>query len=211
MNRNPFLSRIEAARVSAILRTPDTDRAARAMEAAVRGGFRMIEFTLSIPGALELVSEFSKREDLLVGTGTVLNPAQAEASVGAGARFLVSPVADPDVSAAARSLDVPSIPGTFTPGEMLAAQRAGADLLKIFPAPADLPRFVTQVLGPFPDFRLFPTAGVTPENFREVLGAGAFGVGFVASLFTPADLASGNDEAIERRAGAILARLTAPA
>jgi Entner-Doudoroff aldolase len=196
-------------RVGAILRTPDREAARRAMQAAVAGGFRMVEFTLTIPGALELVGEFARDEDLLVGAGTVLTPDQARAAVRAGARFLVSPVVDPVVIRTATELDVPCVPGAFTPTEMMAATTAGADIVKLFPAPADVAGYVSQVRGPLPDLRIYPTAGVTPENFEAVLAAGAFGVGFVTSLFRPEDLASGRFEAIEWRAAEITARLAA--
>jgi 2-dehydro-3-deoxyphosphogluconate aldolase/(4S)-4-hydroxy-2-oxoglutarate aldolase len=196
-------------RVGAILRTADREVARRAMQAAVTGGFRMVEFTLTIPGALDLVGEFARDEELLVGAGTVLTPDQARAAVRAGARFLVSPVVDPAVIRTAVELDVPCVPGAFTPTEMMAATSAGADIVKLFPAPADVAATVSQLRGPFPELRIYPTAGVTPENFEAVLAAGAFGVGFVTSLFSPADLAAGRFEAIEWRAAEITTRLAA--
>jgi 2-dehydro-3-deoxyphosphogluconate aldolase/(4S)-4-hydroxy-2-oxoglutarate aldolase len=169
----------------------------------------MVEFTLTIPGALDLVGEFARDEELLVGAGTVLTPDQARAAVKAGARFLVSPVVDPAVIRTAVELDVPCVPGAFTPTEMMAATAAGADIVKLFPAPADVAATVSQLRGPFPELRIYPTAGVTPENFEAVLAAGAFGVGFVTSLFSPADLAAGRFEAIEWRAAEITTRLAA--
>jgi 2-dehydro-3-deoxyphosphogluconate aldolase / (4S)-4-hydroxy-2-oxoglutarate aldolase len=201
--RAATLAALAQHRVSAIIRASDRAKAERAMDAAVRGGFRVVEFTLTTPGALDLVAAFAKRGDLVVGAGTVLEPRVARDAVAAGASFLVSPVTDPEIIREAQALDVVSIPGTSTPTEMLAAHRAGADILKIFPAPADLPAFITQVRGPFPELRLFPTAGVTLENIEAVLRAGAFGAGFVASLFTAADLASGNFGAIEAQARTI--------
>jgi 2-dehydro-3-deoxyphosphogluconate aldolase/(4S)-4-hydroxy-2-oxoglutarate aldolase len=209
MNRTETVGEIGKLRVSAILRTQDHDVARRAMEAAVAGGFRMVEFTLTTPGALELVAAFSGRQGLLVGAGTVLTVEEARAAVAAGARFLVSPIVDPAVIRAALDLGVPCVPGAFTPTEMMAARRAGADIVKLFPAPADIPAHVAQVLGPFPDLRLFPTAGVGPDNFEAVLRAGAFGVGFVGSLFAPSDLAQGRFEAVEARAAQILRTLGA--
>lgn len=178
------------------------------MRAAVRGGFSMIEFTLTTPGALELIAEFAEDQDLLVGAGTVLSPEQAHEAVNAGARFLVSPVFDPEVVEAARHLDVVSIPGTQTPTEMLTAHRAGADLVKLFPAPADPAEYIAAVLGPLPFLRIFPTHGTTPDNFVTILRAGAFGLAFVKSLFVPQDMAGRNFAAIERRAAAISRRLT---
>jgi len=130
-----FVEQFGQAKASAILRTDDPDKAVKAMEAAIRGGFRIIEFTLTIPDVYNLVRDFSRREDLVVGTGTVMNAEQAQQSVEAGARFLVSPVVDEAVINAATELGVASMPGTHSPTEMLRAHRAGAQLCKLFPCP----------------------------------------------------------------------------
>ena len=201
------LAEIERRRVGAIIRTNDQGLASNAMKAAVAGGFRMVEFTLTTPNALRLISDFAKNPDLIVGAGTVMSPRDARQAVDAGASFLVSPVCDAEVIAEAKTLDVVSIPGTFTPSEMLAAHRCGADLVKLFPSPGNIAQYVASVLGPLPYLRIYPTAGVTPENFIEILGAGATGVGFVASLFDPTDLAAGDFAAVERRAVGIVQRL----
>jgi 2-dehydro-3-deoxyphosphogluconate aldolase/(4S)-4-hydroxy-2-oxoglutarate aldolase len=176
------------------------------MEAAVAGGFRMVEFTLTTPGALELIGEFSRREGLLVGAGTVLSPVQAHEAVAAGARFLVSPITDRDVIAAAAALDVPVIPGAYTPTEMETAHRLGADFVKVFPMPAGDVGFIEAIRGPLPHLRLFPTAGVTADNFIAFLEAGCAGVGFVRSLFDPNDLGARNFAAIRDRAVTIIRR-----
>ena len=201
------IDQIGLRRVSAIIRAKDAETARSAMEAAVEGGFRMVEFTLTTPNALGLIEEFAKREELLVGAGTVLTATDAQQAVSAGARFLVSPIVDEEMLEAAEELGVASIPGTFTPTEMVIADRLGADLIKIFPAPADLPKFVSQIRGPLPHLKLFPTAGIDLDNFIPVLQAGAYGVGFVSSLFVPADLAARDYQAIETRAAAIMNRL----
>ncbi len=201
------LTEILHRRVGAIIRTKDAQLAADAMNAAVAGGFRMVEFTLTTPDALRLISEFAKRPDLLVGAGTVLTSDEARKAAKAGAKFLVSPVCDPEVIAEASALGAVCIPGTSTPTEMLTAHRAGAELVKLFPAPADVAGFVTAVLGPLPFLRIYPTAGVTVENFVDILRAGASGVGFVRSLFDPEELAAGNFAAIEARAAEISRRL----
>lgn len=201
------LTEILRLRVGAIIRTKDAQLAADAMNAAVAGGFRMVEFTLTTPDALRLISEFAQRPDLLVGAGTVLTPAEARQAVEAGAKFLVSPVCDPEVIAEASALGAVCVPGASTPTEMLTAHRAGAEFVKLFPAPADVANFVTAVLGPLPFLRIYPTAGVTVENFADILRAGASGVGFVRSLFVPEDLSAGNFAAIEARAAEITHRL----
>jgi 2-dehydro-3-deoxyphosphogluconate aldolase / (4S)-4-hydroxy-2-oxoglutarate aldolase len=203
-DRKALVSEILSRRLSAIIRTEDQSLARDAMGAAVEGGFRLVEFTLTTPGALELVAEFAARPGLLVGAGTVLTPEQAGAAVDAGARFLVSPVTDRGVIAAAHALGVPMIPGAFTPTEMYRAHLAGADLIKLFPAPADVPSYIASVKGPLPELRIWPTNGVTAENVASVLGAGAAGAGFVQPLFEPAALAARDFNAIRRRAETII-------
>lgn len=198
--KGDIISRMTRNRISAIIRTNDQQLAADAMAAVVAGGFRSIEFTLTTPNALQLISQFAKNSDLLVGAGTVLTTEQAEQAVAAGAKFLVSPVCDPQVIDRANSLGAVSIPGTFTATEMQLAHQSGADFVKLFPAPSSVPEYVRGILGPLPHLRIFPTAGVDMENFLDVLKAGAAGVGFVRSLFTAEDMSSRNFAGLEQRA-----------
>jgi len=205
--RHETVASIERERISAIIRTNDQVLAGEAMRAAVDGGFRIVEFTLTTPGAFELIAEFSRRPDLLVGAGTVLTVEQARKAVAAGARFLVSPICDPIIVAEAAALDTASFPGAFTPAEMQTAHLLGADFVKVFPAPPGGVTFIEAVRAPLPHLRLFPTAGFTTENFVEFLNAGCAGVGFVKSLFEPSDLARRDFVAIRNRALAITRRL----
>jgi 2-dehydro-3-deoxyphosphogluconate aldolase/(4S)-4-hydroxy-2-oxoglutarate aldolase len=205
MKPGAFVDRFGQVKASAILRTDDQEKAALAMEAAIRGGFEIIEFTLTVPGVFDLVRDFSKRAGLLVGTGTVMDAAEAQQSVEAGACFLVSPVVDEAVITAARELDVACMPGTHTPTEMLRAHRAGAQLCKLFPSPHGGPAWVRSVLGPMPYLKIVPTNGVDQHNVGEWIAAGVFAVGFVAPLFMADDIAAGRWDAIESRARQCLA------
>jgi Entner-Doudoroff aldolase len=191
-------------RASAILRTGIADAVEPAMSAAVRGGFRIVEFTLTTPNAYEHIADFSGRPGLIVGAGTVLSPEEARRAVAAGARFLVSPVVDEAVIARANDLGVAMMPGCHTPTEFLAAHRAGAPLQKLFPAPAGGPAYLRACLGPLPFLKIVPTNGVDASNAGDWLRAGAWAVGFVAPLFDPADLAARRFDAIERRARTLL-------
>ncbi len=199
MTPDDFVARLRRERASAILRTPIESAAAPAMDAAIRGGFTIVEFTLTIPKALERIAEFAKR-DVIVGAGTVMSVDQARDAVKAGARFLVSPVVDEAVIKAAADLGVAMLPGAYTPTEMLRAHRAGAPLVKLFPAPHDGPTFLRQVLGPMPFLRIVPTAGVDASNAQAMLEAGAWAVGFVSSLFDGGELKRGDWAAVEGRA-----------
>lgn len=200
MKPQEFVNLLSKEKASAIIRTSNQKTAASAMEAAVRGGFRIIEFTLTVPGALELIADFSKRQGLVVGAGTVLTVEDARKSVDAGASFLVSPVCDEVVIKEATNLDVASMPGTSTPTEMLQAHRAGAQLQKLFPAPAGGPAFVSSVLAPLPFLKIVPTNGIDESNAADYLKAGAFAVGFVKALFDPDDLRNERYDRIEQLA-----------
>ncbi len=154
-----------------------------ACRAAGRGGLRVLEITLTTPGALEAIRELSRDADLLVGSGTTLTVADVEAVAAAGGRFALSPVFDADVLAAARAHDLLAIPGAATPTEILAAHRAGAALVKVFPADAlGGPLFLRRVRGPLPDVPLVPTGGPTADNLAEYFAAGAAAVGIGAEV-----------------------------
>lgn len=207
MKPQDFVTMVQRERASAILRTDDQDGAADAMNAAVAGGFRVIEFTLTVPGVYELIEEFAAREDLVVGAGTVLDAEQAGAAVRAGAKFLVSPIVDETVIQSAHALGVAVIPGCHTPTEMMRAHRAGAQLQKLFPCPAGGPTYLSSMLGPMSFLKVVPTNGVDASNARQWLDAGAFGLGFAATLFTEVDLREKAWGRIQQRAETILAAI----
>src|SRR5262245_48720522 len=196
-------------RCSAILRTNDRDVVRPALEAAIAGGFRIVEVTMTTPDCLEHISALSERHGLLVGAGTVLDVDDAKEAMAAGARFLVSPVTDPQVITFCRQHDLVSIPGTLTPTEMMTAHRAGADIVKLFPGPASGPDFLRAVRAPLPFLRVFPTNGVTEDNVDAWFDAGAFGLGFVGALFDAGDLKERRFDAIQARAARLVAKVKA--
>ena len=197
-----------ARKISAIVRTDDQSVAEQAKAAAVEGGLRVIEFTLNTPGALELITQFRAVDNtLLVGAGTVMTPQMAKEAVDAGAQFVVSPIFDTEVINKAEELDVVSIPGTRTPTEMQNAHEAGADFVKLFPAPTNVAEYIRYILGPLPHLKIFPTSGVNLDNMLEVLEAGAAGAGFVRPLFDPQLMQDRDFDAIRKRASQICDRL----
>ena len=207
MTPDEFVAFLGESRASAILRTGSRGAAEAAMEAAVRGGFRVIEFTLTTPGALDLIADFAGRPGLVVGAGTVLTPDEARSATAAGSRFLVSPVVDEAVIEEGRRLGLAVMPGAHTPTELMRAHRGGAPLQKLFPAPASVPQFIGSVLGPLPFLRIVPTNGVDANNAAACLEAGAFAVGFTTALFDADDIAQHRFERIEERARGLLAAL----
>ncbi len=205
MKPEEFVAVLGTEKASAILRTPHGDRAIPAMEAALAAGFKVCEYTLTIPGAFDCIRNTSENHsDVVVGAGTVLTPDQAREAVAAGARFLVSPIMDPQMIQLAQDLGVAIIPGCSTPTEMQAAHEAGAPLVKLFPGPAGGPAWVRATLGPLPHLRIVPTSGVSSDNAREFLQAGAHAVGFVAPLFDADDVETENWSRVEERGRALL-------
>jgi len=205
--REHIKSELLERKISAIIRTDNQKVAEQAMQAAVAGGFRVVEFTLTTPGALNLITQFRENDDLIVGAGTVMSPTIVQEAVEAGAQFLVSPVCSVDVIQEAEKLDVVSMPGTFTATEMESAHRAGADFVKLFPAPANVAEYIRFILAPLPHLKIFPTSGVNLENMLDVLQAGAAGTGFVRPLFNPEMIRNKNYDGIRQRAEAIVERL----
>ena len=205
--REHIKSELLERKISAIIRTDNQKVAEQAMQAAVAGGFRVVEFTLTTPGALNLITQFRENDDLIVGAGTVMSPTIVQEAVEAGAQFLVSPVCNVHVIQEAEKLDVVSMPGTFTATEMESAHRAGADFVKLFPAPENVAEYIRFILAPLPHLKIFPTSGVNIDNMLDVLQAGAAGTGFVRPLFNPEMIRNKNYDGIRQRAEAIVERL----
>ena len=205
--REQIKSELLERKISAIIRTDNHKVAEQAMHAAVDGGFRVVEFTLTTPGSLNLITQFRENDDIIVGAGTVMSPTIVQEAVEAGAQFLVSPVCNVDVIQEAEKLDVVSIPGTFTATEMETAHQAGADFVKLFPAPENVAEYIRFILAPLPYLKIFPTSGVNLDNMLDVLQAGAAGTGFVRPLFDPEMIRNKNYDGIRQRAEAIVERL----
>jgi len=179
MRRPAIPSAIGTGRVIAIGRNLDPERALRIGEALAECGVPAFEVTLQGPAALDAIRELRARlgDRLVVGAGTVLDVAGATAAVDAGAAFLVMPVTDVDVVGWAAERDVPVFPGALSPTEVLTAWRAGASAIKLFPASVGGPALLRELRGPFPDIPLMPTGGVTADNARALIDAGAVAVG----------------------------------
>jgi 2-dehydro-3-deoxyphosphogluconate aldolase/(4S)-4-hydroxy-2-oxoglutarate aldolase len=171
-------------KVVAVVRLDNYNRAVDVARALAAGGVNVLEFTLTGQGALEAVS--ATRQALggavCVGVGTVLSPEQAEAAIDAGAEFLVTPALRRQVIATCVKRQTLILCGGLTPTELLEAYEAGAELIKVFPAQLGGPKFIKDVLAPMPFLKLVPTGGVSPENAREYLAAGAVAVGIGGNL-----------------------------
>jgi 2-dehydro-3-deoxyphosphogluconate aldolase / (4S)-4-hydroxy-2-oxoglutarate aldolase len=171
---------IAGPRVVAIARGLDPAGLEPIASGLLAGGIRAFEVTLNSQGALESIERLARRFEphgLLVGAGTVMDIGAAESAVGAGARFLVSPHTDPALVRWAADHGVPMVPGAFTPTEIVAAWRAGAAAVKLFPASVAGAGFVREARGPLRGIPLVPSGGITIENAPAFIVAGAVAVG----------------------------------
>jgi 2-dehydro-3-deoxyphosphogluconate aldolase / (4S)-4-hydroxy-2-oxoglutarate aldolase len=156
-----------------------------ACSAAIRGGLKVLEITLTTPGALDAIAHFARGGEAIVGGGTVLTTDDVRAVAKAGGRFVLSPVFDRDVVDEAHRLGLLAVPGTSTPSEILAAYRHGAKLVKVFPA-ATLggAPYIRAVRGPLPGIPLVPTNGITADTIVDYVEAGAVAVGVGGDVFS---------------------------
>ena len=171
-------------KIVAVVRLDDYNRAVDVARALMTGGVTVLEFTLTGRGAIEAVSATRKAlgDAVCVGVGTVLKSEDAEAAIDAGAQFTVTPALRQQVIAACVKRQTLVLCGGFSPSELLEAYDAGAELVKVFPAQLGGPKFIKDVLAPMPFLRLVPTGGVSPENARDYLSAGAVAVGIGGNL-----------------------------
>lgn len=178
------LDRILDERVLAIVRADTARWLTDVVSTLVEAGVRVIEFTLTTPGALEVLKRVRSQVggDVVLGVGTVLAARDAEASVEAGAAFLVTPVVAKDVIDVGRRNEVPVIPGSFTATELETCWQAGASAVKLFPASVGGPAYVRAVRAPLPHIPLVPTGGIQIADVPSYLQAGAVAVGIGSPL-----------------------------
>ena len=177
MDRTQLVSELYASRLVAVVRSKSAEEALALARAAAEGGIKFVEITFSVPGALDVIQALSAQKHIRVGAGTVLAPQQAERAIGAGAQFIVSPSLELNLISICHTANLACFPGAATPTEIIAAQRARADLVKIFPA--DLvggPYFIRQMQGPFPDVRFMVSGGVSLKNVTDYVRAGVIGI-----------------------------------
>jgi 2-dehydro-3-deoxyphosphogluconate aldolase/(4S)-4-hydroxy-2-oxoglutarate aldolase len=209
--RADVVAAIERAGVVAVIRLKDPAVLVGVVRALVAGGVHVLEITMSVPGAVELIRAIGPTlpSGCLLGAGTVTDAATANDVIDAGAAFVVSPVLRPEVIAACHRRNVAALPGCCSPTEILTAWEADADIVKVFPATALGPGFFKDVRGPMPDVKLMPTGGVSIENAGDWIRAGAVAVGVGSALLDAAAIAAGNLQVVTANATRIVANVQA--
>ena len=202
MTKDNVLNGILAAKAVAVIRMTDAAKLAKAAAALRKGGVTALEVTMTVPGAVEIIRTMARDKEpgVLIGAGTVLDAGTASDVIAAGADFVVSPITDGKMIVVCREAEVLVVPGAFTPTEIVAAWRAGADIVKVFPATSLGPQFFRDLRGPLPHIRLMPAGGVTLENAREFLAAGACCVGIGTALLDKKTIDADDWEGLASRA-----------
>jgi len=193
-------------KIVAVVRLEDYSRAVEVAHALRDGGVTVLEFTLTGRGAIDAVRAVRAKlgSSVHVGIGTALTTEDTAAALDAGAQFVVTPAVRTPVIDLCVSRGVPIACGALTPTELLVAHDAGATFVKLFPASLGGARYVKDVLAPLPFLKIIPTGGVSVENARGFLNAGAVAVGVGGNLVPSAAVASGAFSDITRNAQAYI-------
>jgi len=201
------IEQILANKIVAIVRLEDYTRAVEVARALIAGGVSVLEFTLTGKGANEAIAAVRQNlgDAACVGVGSVLKPEDAHAAIDSGAQFVVTPALRKQVIAACVNRGTLVLSGGFTPTELLEAYEAGSELVKLFPAQQGGPRYLKDVLAPLPFLKLVPTGGVSAENARDYLAAGAVALGIGGNLVSKQAVAAGDFERIPAAARACAA------
>jgi 2-dehydro-3-deoxyphosphogluconate aldolase / (4S)-4-hydroxy-2-oxoglutarate aldolase len=186
-----------------VVRAQSSDEAMKAIDAIREGGISILEITMTVPGAVGVIEEVSKRygSDAVVGAGTVLDGETARACILAGARFVVSPSLNLETIEVCRRYGIAVMPGALTPTEVVQAWSAGADFVKVFPAGAvGGASYIKSLKAPLPQIELVPTGGVSLKTAADFIKAGASALGVGADLVDVKALREGQSQVITERA-----------
>lgn len=198
--------------IVAIIRADSGQDLVQTVKAVASGGVRCIEMTMTTPGALqalELASKELATEDVLLGVGSVLDEETCRLAILAGAQYIVSPVVSLPVIRMAHRYGKPVLPGAYTPTEIFHAWENGADLVKVFPSEIGGAAYIKAVKGPLPQIPLVATGGVSADNLKDFVAAGASGVGVGGNLVSKKLLAARDFEGIAANARAFAGAVAA--
>ena len=190
MDKQEILNKLHTLGLVAVIRGPSPELTVRMVEALAAGGVTGIEITYTTPDAAAVVRALDRAfgDSILLGMGTLTDPAQAVEALDAGARYLVSPVTDEALGRAMVATGLPVMIGALTPSEVFRAHQLGSDVVKLFPGSAVGPDYVKALRGPFPHIPIMPTGGVDEHNLADWFRAGVFAVG-AGSQLSPTELA----------------------
>ncbi|MFH5837358.1 bifunctional 4-hydroxy-2-oxoglutarate aldolase/2-dehydro-3-deoxy-phosphogluconate aldolase [Proteiniclasticum sp. C24MP] len=183
------LTRIMDAGIVAVVRADSEEQAEKISKACIEGGVPAIEVTFTVPGAQNVITSLKrkfKKEELIIGAGTVLDSETARIAILAGAEYIVSPGFDLETAKLCNRYQIPYMAGCMTLTEIITAMEAGVDVIKVFPGSAFGPDFIKAIKGPLPQTVLMPTGGVSLDNVGQWIKNGCVAVGVGGDLTGPA-------------------------
>ncbi|MGH9970815.1 MAG: bifunctional 4-hydroxy-2-oxoglutarate aldolase/2-dehydro-3-deoxy-phosphogluconate aldolase [Pyrinomonadaceae bacterium] len=193
------LKRIEEVGIVPVVRAASGADAAEVAEVIREGGIPILEITMTVPGAVGVINELSRRyaDEVLVGAGTVLDPETARACIASGAQFIVSPSLNIQTIDLCKVQRIAVFPGALTPTEVVTAWQAGADAVKVFPCSAvGGAKYLRALKAPLPEIKLIPTGGVSLKTAGEFIAAGAWALGVGADLVNTKAIKSGDRQSV---------------
>jgi 2-dehydro-3-deoxyphosphogluconate aldolase/(4S)-4-hydroxy-2-oxoglutarate aldolase len=185
MKKIEIIQRIKETKIIPVIRTDSADKARIIIEALVKGGIDVLEVTMTIPGAVDLIAELTNqyKETAIIGAGTVLDKETAQKCIEAGAEFIVSPILNLETVFFCNQNEITVMPGALTPTEIYTAKKAGADMIKVFPVSAmGGATYIKAVKTVLPHVEIVPTGGVNLEDAVDYIKAGALAVGMGGEL-----------------------------
>jgi 2-dehydro-3-deoxyphosphogluconate aldolase/(4S)-4-hydroxy-2-oxoglutarate aldolase len=212
MKRAELRQRIETTGIVPIVRAPSAEVAATAARAILAAGIDVLEITMTVPKATDLLRQLRKEvgKEVLLGAGTVLDAQTAKDCIAAGAEFIVAPGLDLDTIEAAHALDKPCMPGALTPTEVITAWNAGADMVKIFPCSAvGGASYLRALKAPLPHIKMLPTGGVDATTAADFIKAGAAALGVGAAVVDLKLLAEKGPAAVTQKCEQLVAAVRA--
>ncbi|GGE24448.1 2-dehydro-3-deoxy-phosphogluconate aldolase [Marinithermofilum abyssi] len=197
-----LIQRMTESGIIAVIRRVPKDRIPPLVESLIKGGVTALEITVDSPGVYSVLRKVSEviGERAVIGAGTVIDATSAERAIESGAEFLFSPSLHPDVIRVALRHGKVAVPGVMTPTEMIMALEYGADMVKIFPAGVLGPKYIRDILAPFPQIPVIPTGGINLENVASFIEAGAAAVGIGGELVDRRSVETSDFERIARTA-----------
>lgn len=201
--KHDVLRSIVANKVVAVLRGASAQETEAFAHRAVDGGIRIIEITMTVPGALSCIERLTAHygNAVTVGVGTILDAETARLATLSGAQFVVTPMVSEEVMRLCNRYGIPVLPGAYTVREVVQALELGADIIKLFPGEVAGPKLISALKGPLPQANFMPTGGVSLDNIQTWLAAGAVAVG-IGSDLTREAVKTGNLDSVTRRAKA---------
>ncbi|MEB5759222.1 bifunctional 2-keto-4-hydroxyglutarate aldolase/2-keto-3-deoxy-6-phosphogluconate aldolase [Mammaliicoccus sciuri] len=184
MKKYKILNQLHENYLVAVVRGNDEDETKKIVNEIIKGGFKNIEITFTVPNAEEVINQVHKQygDDIVLGAGTVLDAATAQIAINKGAQYIVSPHLDTNISKLCNVYSIPYLPGCSSATEIIEALRYGSDLIKLFPGGQLGAGFIKDIKGPVPNVELMPSGGVNLDNVSDWIEKGSFAVGIGGDL-----------------------------